>query len=371
MKARMLCGLAAATMVIGLTATAGPAQAAPAPQAVATPSPAPPMWKIFYAGKLTEGYLHSVTAPSPSSAWAVGQYQDEDGYRHAAVLRWNGHGWSLIPPRSLPDMKYWYSVSASSPRDVWIYGWNEERAGLAHFDGKTWREVAFPELPEGAAVSYAEVASVRKGTWLAGETWVSRRVPGGWLTQTLPAGVRISSIDARSATDAWIAGTVYTAEKGLQPYTARWNGHTWKRVKMPADALGVTDVWAQSGTSVWVTGQIPLDEGWTPTVLHWNGKRWKNVGMPDKGQWPLAISGDRGTVWVTGDPAGFSGPPLYWRFDGKTWKTVAGRLPAGGRADTVTGLAPIKGTGGLWAVGGYIVDEGEVAHSFGLIQRDR
>ncbi|GII29338.1 hypothetical protein [Planotetraspora mira] len=385
MRTRSLYGLAAAAMIIALTTAVGPAQAAPAlqaasqtasqtapasPAAVASPR-TPPQWKIFYAGRLTEGFLHSVAAPSPSSAWAVGQYQDEDGHGHAAVLRWNGRGWSLVPPSSLPDMKYWYSVSASSAHDVWIYGWNEERAGVAHFDGRKWREVAFPDLPEGAPVSYAEVASVRGGTWLAGETWVSRRVHGGWKTKTLPEGVRISSIDARSATDAWIAGTAYSAEKGLQPYTAHWNGHAWKPVKMPADNLGVNDIWAQSGRSVWVTGLIPVGEGWTPTVLHWNGKSWKNVRMPDEGQWPLAISGNRGEVWVTGDPAGFAGPPLYWRFDGRSWRTVAGRLPAGGRAETVTGLAPIRGTSRLWAVGSYIVDDGEVAHSFGLVQRDR
>ncbi|GAA4570209.1 hypothetical protein GCM10023193_56110 [Planotetraspora kaengkrachanensis] len=369
----MVYGLAAATMVIGLTAAVEPAQATPMRQTAPTRQAAavPPAWKIFYAGRLTEGYLHSVAAPSASSAWAVGQYQDANGDHHAAVLRWNGRAWSLIPPGSLPDMKYWYSVSASSPRDVWVYGWNEERAGVAHFDGRRWREVAFPELPEGAPVSYAELASAGKATWLVGETWVSRRVRGGWKTTAVPAGVRISSIDARSATDAWIAGTVYTEAKGLQPYTARWNGRSWKRVKTPANNLGVNDVWAQSRKSVWVTGLIPKGEGWIPTVLHWNGERWKNVKMPDKGQWPLAISGNGGKVWVTGDPAGFSGPPLYWRFDGRRWKTVAGTVPAGGRVEAVNALAPIKGTARLWSVGNYIVDDGQVAHGFGLIQRDR
>ncbi|GII58439.1 hypothetical protein Pth03_68280 [Planotetraspora thailandica] len=359
--------MAGIAMIAGSAVAVAPAHAAPVTQAAAKPPP----WKNFYAAKLTEGYLHGVAAPGPSSAWAVGHYQDENGYGHAAVLRWNGRAWSQVPSTSLPNMKYWYSVSAATPRDVWVYGWNDVRPGLAHFDGGKWRPVAFPKLPEGTWTSYAQLASVRGATWLAGETWVSRRVGGGWKTTALPAGVHANLITARSATDAWLSGTRYTADGGFQPYTARWNGHRWKQVNIPVGDLSISDMWAESKMSVWVTGQVPSGEEWIPVVLHWNGKKWKNVRIPDEGQTPLAISGNGGKVWVTGDPAGFSGPPLYWRFDGRRWTTVSGALPAGGRAEQVTDLAPVKGTARMWAVGNYIVDEGDVAHSFGLIQRDR
>ncbi|MEO3813025.1 hypothetical protein ABGB17_28820 [Sphaerisporangium sp. B11E5] len=335
----------------------------------ATAAAREPRWTTSQAGRLPEAYLHSVTAPGRDAAWAAGQQTGATGRAHGVVLRWDGARWRRVPAAELPKVNYWYSVSASSPRNVWVYGWSQTGAAVARFDGTRWREVPMPEPPGGGSVSYAELAVVRGATWLAGETWVARRGAGGWETTALPPLVSIKAIDARTAADAWLAGYAVTADGSVQPYTSHWDGEEWTPVPMPGNGMAIQDIWAESPTSVWVTGGAQRGEEAVPAVLHWDGTGWQDVGLPDEGQITLAISGGGGEVWVTGDPEGFEGPPMYWRHDGTGWTTVAGELPAGGRADQMTALAPIRGTDRHWAVGAYTVDEGQVAHMFELIQR--
>ncbi|MDH2425436.1 hypothetical protein [Sphaerisporangium sp. TRM90804] len=362
-------------LAVPAAAEGAPSVAPGVPSLTASPADAAaiqrPRWRISQAGRLPEGYLSSVTAPGPEAAWAAGHQRDESGVAHGVVLRWNGDRWRRVPASALPDIGYWHSVSASSPRDVWVYGWGQREAAVARFDGASWRRVPMPVLPEGASTAYAELAVARGAAWLAGETWVARSSGGTWETTSLPEGVHITSIDARTPSDVWMAGYVFEPGSGVQPYTTRWDGAAWSPVDMPENDLVVTDVYAGGRDDVWVTGWIPEGEEQRPAVLRWDGEVWRDAGLPDEGQTPTAISGDgRGRLWVTGDPAGFQGPPLFWRYDGTGWLTVAGELPPGGRAEIMNGLAPVRGTNRHWAVGGYSVDDGEVSRGFELIARD-
>ncbi|MFH8368560.1 hypothetical protein [Streptomyces sp. NPDC018031] len=334
-------------------------------------------WEIARAGGLSpSAHLSSVASAGRDAAWAVG-HESHDAVPVGVVLRWDGEEWRQEHDAGLPEVRYWQTVSAASPRDVWIYGWGESGEVTAHYDGKRWRRVDLPELPGGAIYGYSEIAAERGRTWLAGGRRISTWERDGWRTTELAAGQDVVQIDARSARDAWAVGGTYTGASGSRPLALHWNGHRWREVRLPDVPVRLTDVYAESARSVWVTGfASPIgEEGYEPRVLHWNGKKWKDVTGPVAGLSPEALSGDgRGRVWLGGDPAGWEGPPVLWRHERGRWTRVEGATVPGGMTQsyTVNGLAPIGHTGRHWAVGDYELLDG-MGNSFPyeIIQRSR
>jgi hypothetical protein len=84
--------------------------------------------------------LTEVSSVSPSDAWAVGSYRDQEvGNGHAFVLHWDGASWSLV--KSLGSPSGLESVSAASPNDAWAVG-EYTKAGhhalILHWDGTKW-----------------------------------------------------------------------------------------------------------------------------------------------------------------------------------------------------------------------------------------
>ncbi|MBA9005307.1 hypothetical protein [Thermomonospora cellulosilytica] len=345
-------GLAAVVLAAGLTATATPATAAPA----ATDRHG---WALHSAGRLPGSYFSAIASSRPWDAWAAGHQVDGTGRARGVLLHWQGRQWNRVPAAGLPKVSYWHSVATSSPRNVWVYGWSQTRQSMAHFDGRRWREVAMPD--DMVTHGFAKLAVAPGATWLASERWAARRVRGGWRSTSFPQGVTVTSIDARSAREVWVAGYRHAPGEPVQPYAARWNGRTFVPVATPDNGLVVRDLYVDRRNNVWLVGQIP--QGWEdhrPAVLHWDGRRWRDLGLPDQNQWPEAVSVARdGTVWVTGDPEGFEGPATFWGHDGRRWRTVTAELPRGAFAPRIAGLAPIPGTNRMWAVGGYEVVVGE------------
>jgi hypothetical protein len=98
--------------------------------------------------------INSLTATSGSDAWAVGIFQP--GQTHPLILHWDGSGWNQVlapdppqppvsPPPSGSYTTFLYSVSASSPSDAWAVG---SVGGLTtvtlHWDGHSWTQVPSP-----------------------------------------------------------------------------------------------------------------------------------------------------------------------------------------------------------------------------------
>jgi hypothetical protein len=75
-----------------------------------------------------ENYLNAVTATSPTSAWAVGEYYIRRGTAaRTLILRWDGTAWKRVtspnPGGSARDISL-EGVAASSPRNAWAAGYS-------------------------------------------------------------------------------------------------------------------------------------------------------------------------------------------------------------------------------------------------------
>ena len=88
--------------------------------------------------------LTGVSAVSPTDAWAVGVYRDEDEIGHTLALHWDGTRWSQVktpnPGSSFNELS---GVSAVSPKDAWAVGSYQEagvHALVLHWDGTRWSQ---------------------------------------------------------------------------------------------------------------------------------------------------------------------------------------------------------------------------------------
>ncbi len=337
-----------------------------------------PGWQLVSAGELGETtYLGAVSAAGPHAAWAAG-YQVINAEPQGLMLRWDGREWQPDEAPGLPEVIYWLSVSAESSRNVWAYGRvSGDTYVMARFDGRRWRTTEMPEQPDHGSYGITSLEAVNGRTWLAGEEAISGYAHGEWETLDLEPGTNIVDLHAPTARDAWAVGPYWSADPDeRRPVVLHWEGGDWSEVPLDRPELHPRHVYAESDDSVYVVALEYLDETYTPQVLHWDGREWEDVSGPMTDMFVSAVTGDgHGTVWFSGDPGGYEGPPEFWRYDARrdAWTRVDGAMVEGDtHAHQVSDLAPIGRNGGYWAVGTYhqVVGENR-ADEFELIFRAR
>jgi hypothetical protein len=317
-------------------------------------------------------------------------------------------------------------VAASGTRDAWVSGTTTESLVIERWAGSIWQRLAVPgrfTITGSGGVNDGVI-----GASSAGNMWTFPQVSAGsgtaqyalhwngsgWKSFRLRGTLGIFNTAVFGPSDVWAFGQAPPHQSGLgygPPYAVRFNGHAWRRVSMPGDALSVSplsadDIWAfgpttktaiETGTrqdrvamhwngTSWHTLAVPryrmsgrrafvLDVialgrrnlwaveglpaflcGCQPTppgliLAHWNGRHWKLVRMdaPDVPQSGPAPDG-HGGLWLT-VLHGTSGAEEFLHYSGG--RLI--RLPEPGRKGFVTGiagLALIPGTRSLWAVAG-------------------
>lgn len=275
-------------------------------------------WRITHTNDIGEdNSLDEVAATGPKSVWAVGsvhRYQGRDHWYEPLLQRYDGNSWQRIPDPGGTPKGFFTSVDASSPQNVWVAekGWTDLPGSLLHWNGSEWRTLSLGETTDDP-----DVATVKSGNaWVTAETGDGNAALKYWDGHALrtisgPGGV-FRTVDARTDRDVWAAG--YYAS---QPEVAHWNGHAWKRAKLPHIPLTgeapdqtaeVLDLKAISAKNIWAVGQMHSlsddpDGVSKPFALHWNGKKWthvdRNVTHEHGGFSSVAPDGSGG-VWLSG-----------------------------------------------------------------------
>jgi hypothetical protein len=124
-------------------------------------------------------HANSVTALSPSNAWAVGTvtvFADHRQHTKPAIEHWDGTSWSIVSspnPNPAPTRDTaLYGIAAVSADDIWAVGagnfsTNSGTATLIeHWDGTSWTIVSSPD-PGTASNALFAVAALSDGTVLA------------------------------------------------------------------------------------------------------------------------------------------------------------------------------------------------------------
>jgi hypothetical protein len=291
--------------------------------AVATPNP----------GDGRQSMLDAVTTLSPTDAWAVGSYSIGSGFKTLA-LHWNGTRWTQVPSPSpeVADGSFLLGVSAVSGTDVWAAGWYFGTGGensntlLLHWNGARWSVVRSPN-PAHLGFNTLTSVSARSGTdaWAAGSSdfgtillhwngsrWSRVASPGRGGTDVL------NGVDTVSARDAWAVGATAASDLIL-----RWNGVRWARVPAPAPGSGpvLSGVSAASAASAWAVGTYLPSPGGKPAtlILHWNGTAWTRQASPRGagGSTLLGVSAPSpARAWAVGSTGTAT---LILRWNGTAW----------------------------------------------------
>lgn len=295
-------------------------------KAVAVPMPRPPNPQDTIWGSLV-----SVTAISPTDAWAVG----DSPYAGAQIVHWSGAAWKQV---SVPSISGGYgkfyqldAVTGTSATNAWAVGYGGNDQGIVlHWNGKLWKRVPSPNL--GATYLYSVAATSGSNAWAVGsgfvdgnttaliEHWNGRQ----WKValDALPSfQTFLTGVGASSVKNGWAVGFTHATENVAA--LIHWNGGTWRRVTKgagvgnPIGSSVVHGIATTSVTDAWAVGS---------RILHWNGLSWKSDHVPTvDGKSPqfagVAATSSR-NAWAIGDYSSAVGTPhvvlLHW--NDKAWK---------------------------------------------------
>jgi hypothetical protein len=242
------------------------------------PSPNP-------GGPSRSNVLDGVTALSPSDAWAVGSYATGTTTR-TLILHWNGSAWARVPSPS-PGLRlsdgFLHGVTALSSRDAWAVGSYTTASGVhtlvLRWNGTAWKRVPSPSPGYGGDTLTGVTAVSASDAWAVGgySTVISARTLAlhwngtGWKRVASPDPGRIGSfltgVTATSATSGWAVGDTFTGRGtpgNVRTLILRWNGVSWIRVASPnpsTSSFGLRDnqldaVAASSPASAWAVGSV-------------------------------------------------------------------------------------------------------------------
>jgi hypothetical protein len=257
-----------------------------------------------------DSLLNDVTAQSPSDAWAVGSYETTSGGFRTLALHWNGTTWTQVPSPSpeVTDGSFLVSVTALSPSDAWAVGWYYLTGGEAsntlalHWDGTRWAVARSPNPLRGSFDVLNGVSALSASdAWAVGSyqnaTGRQRNLILHWngtswatVASPKPGGIDdsyLSAVSVLSTSDAWAVG-YYSTGSGQKNLILHWNGTRWTQVASPGPTGGaLSGVSAVSPSDAWAVGNYVKDISNTlvdkTLVLHWNGAAWAVVASPDPG----------------------------------------------------------------------------------------
>jgi hypothetical protein len=165
-------------------------------------------------------------------------------------------------------------ITANGPRSAWASGYCGPV--LAHWNGQSWRDVSLPSRFARGFTEQAIAALSGSYAWTFAGLFTARglgsyallRTGNRWQTFTLAHDSQLTSAVVFSRTSAWAFGSVGTAG-----YAIRFNGKTWRRVKIPvvpqATAAPRPDnIWAVGAPATAATGKSPR----IFMLAHWTGQ---------------------------------------------------------------------------------------------------
>ncbi|MBA3551905.1 MAG: hypothetical protein H0W27_03395 [Actinobacteria bacterium] len=270
----------------------------------------------------TDTIITAFEAISPDDVWAVGSGGVYGG--PGFFVHWDGSRWSFVAEAGESAVK---DLAARSSDDIWAIGDPAHRNGtqpIVHrWNGSTWTEVAFPELPgrENYLNGVSPVSDAE--AWAVGRSWdqpvMSRWGGSAWNLMEISTDGRADQLSDVAATGegiAWAVGSSFDDVDGTAPERGliyRWDGSTWSVQPHPAPPSGQygfqelavggpNDVWAvgtswgkeSSGTSFEYDGLL---------IEHWDGRQWRIVegpkvkDMASIGSVDVAPEGD---LWIAG-----------------------------------------------------------------------
>jgi hypothetical protein len=354
-----LIAVAAATVLLLPVLGAGSAAAA-----AWTVVPAPPTGQ--------GGVVNSISAPTDTDAWAVG----DDGSA-AFIDHWNGTAWSQVAVPTFPCTGvrcYVHLTDVSATATIaWALGSYSPKPGYQSLFTLTWNGSTWTS--NGGSLGAMVDAVSSTAAYAPAGPYVGQWNGTGWADLTTPPDPPgpdegdLTAVSATSASDVWVVGTYDPAfsSESYDNYSVHWNGSAWTEVAMPLpsssdplfdyqinsiDAISPTNVWAVGDSGDNVADFYSSGGGGTPQatlIEHYNGTSWSIVSSPATGSTPAltgVTSSSASNVWAVGHSGSQS---LIESWNGSAWTTVSS--PQVGTSDSLSSVSTTPGDAIVWAAG--------------------
>src|SRR5215217_5333083 len=207
--------------------------------------------------------LHGADVVSATDVWAVGDHPAGLSRYDTVAAHWNGTAWTREPtPNGNPSgFNHLYGVVAAGGT-VWAVGTYVDpsssinrRKLILQRAGGSWRVSAAPIVATYEHLAAVDATGLADAWAVGSATSDINSVPlaplvlrwngASWASMRLPAtgSTALAGVDARTPSDVWAVGSSSNAD-GAQPYVARFDGTSWRRVATPTLAGGgvLTDV---------------------------------------------------------------------------------------------------------------------------------
>lgn len=220
------------------------------------PSPDP------FTGTGADDRLNGISGTSAHDLWAVGFAFDGNNIALALLEHFNGTQWQSVAPPAVGGFPDLVSVSADSPSDAWAVGTTatpNDTSLAVHWNGHAWKVVAVPCLQGGTVSVGCTAINVLTGVSAptASNVWVSGYEEGGseslvpyvlhwngkaWSLTKTPnlgdVGSSLRGIIALSPGDVWAVGQTQTdGNSVIATITEHFNGRAWSLVPSPDPGL--------------------------------------------------------------------------------------------------------------------------------------
>ena len=354
-----------------------------------------PKWDVMpEVPTASGGGLRDVAALASDNAWVVGS---------AYTAHWNGVTWTPLPlpPPTKPSGVYDLSAVDAVGSAAWAVGGERSlstggtttTAVILGYNGRGWVRAPIPASGGNAMLNDVDMLGP-DGGWAVGSTMdnggparvlVLRARSGLWAEVTVPAvggaSPELSSVYARSDTDAWAVGSYLRADGRRASLVLHWNGAAWKQVAVPVnDPLAdetLASVAALSATDVWAVGRTCSEGGLMgcrPLVLRLLGETWQVIPPADAGTEFVEVMPFSATdVWVLGYAVAADGAEhdhaQHWDGAGFTVDTStpapgpADPDPQGEAASAIEAATTAADASGMWAVGWATEGSTNVSHA--------
>jgi hypothetical protein len=278
-------------------------------------------------------------------------------------------GWRPVAEIGPADGEtYEFALVATSAKDAWSTwtvcgpcggtGGYMRANWLEHWTGHVWRHVSVPSsvgriigVANGIATTSADdlwLLTIGRAAHWNGKRWRIMKIPSWVVRHNLEGNIGLALADF-GPTNLWAFTTGIYSAKPVVPYAARYNGHRWRKVRLPGvpgqvSVVGPDDIWAVGINS----------RNGRQFLMHWGGKSWSTMALPKPRQVPahltahiddLTALGDS-DVWMQQDLINAqldSRTELFLHWNGRSWQTVHYPWP-----DSGVEFMASDGHGGLW-----------------------
>jgi len=212
-------------------------------------------WNVVSAANpgIGDSPLNSVAATAANDVWTVGTY-DGTGAIQALIEHWNGSTWSIVPTPSIGLDNSLNSITALSPTNAWAAGAYSTQYGkgmqshtlVEHWNGSSWSVVTSPNAGSGDNALNGISALSPTNAWSVGyyansggeqQTLTEQWNGSSWSVVSSPASGSLpnnfNSVVAISTHDVLASGYSYNSQGFPQTLVEQWNGTTWNVMSTP------------------------------------------------------------------------------------------------------------------------------------------